>query len=79
MGKIKGWKKVEDDIWVREKGIYPLTKLGLYIGFKNGVFISEDFPSNYVADGKITKIFQGKNFIDARKYAIDYMRSHPNG
>lgn len=82
MAKIKGWTKKRNNLkfetWENDKEdsiyleIYKSPKTKEYFG---SIFIVE--VVNPITYNKIGKNFY--NYKEAKKFAIDYMRSNPNG
>ena len=67
VAKIKGWKKIDDRTWESEK---------------RQIFIHE-FQGMEVLQiwfqGTMSRSLNFDSLSDAKKYAIEYMRLHPNG
>jgi len=73
MGKIKGWKKYSETnnriVWTN------INK------FKGNFLDVQFFTNNWMTEANEGQklIYSGKNKKQALDYAMNYMRSHPNG
>lgn len=70
MGKIKGWRKIEDtntrERWYSEKGGYDVQ-------------VKEQDGSYLATPGRSDRARRFSTKIAAKQWILDYMRRHPNG
>jgi hypothetical protein len=78
MGKIKGWVKIRDDDYMRET-----KRVGTGFDKRGNKFPHHELNIRWTAFGYVVhgigqhKPFRSKG--EARKAAIKFMKSHPNG
>lgn len=67
MAKIKGWSLIGDDNWESDD-------------YTRRVAIEKVMPRGYyIVYVDFHKVLMADTYKAARKFAIQYMRSHPNG
>jgi len=86
MGKIKGWKKQKTkkglEYWINNYSYVLLEKT-----FSDGTLVArvwvrkeDNINRTLIEVPHIVNARADKDFVrNARKYAVSYMRSHPNG
>ena len=80
--RIKGWKKVKDNeyekIWVCDKGkaMIDLVHNPNFRSWDIGIYRSDNGKFSFL---DITEIEKFDNEKDALKFAVDWMKKHPNG
>ena len=78
MGRIKGWQKKKRGVWKNDR-----TGKTVYIVYdkqsKRSSFTSTYRTLLSTTGTSFRELDRAHSFKEARKYAVDYMRGHPNG
>lgn len=82
MAKIKGWKKVDENVWRRTESSFPRgsTYDFVWAASNNTVRATDSMPADSDPIDLVNNsyvLFRGRTWKQTRTWVVDWMREHP--